>query len=114
MRILRRLLRPLRPIATEEEWDPVPSSQRGWEALVKVRALVVAAQQPTAITRYGPVLLLLVAMAACAHVQIGERNEPPPWRRPGPALLEPPQRIPVPDNGFRADRAPRLTVAQPG
>ncbi len=112
--VLRRLLRPTRPVATEEEWDPVPSSQRGWEALQKVRALAMAAQQPTAIRRYGPVLLLTIAIAACAHVQIGERNEPPPWRRPGPVLLEPPQRIPVPVDGFRADLAPREVTYQPG
>ena len=103
--VLRRRLRPAHPVAAEEEWDPVPSSQRGWEALQKVRALAIAAQQPTVITRYGPVLLLTIAIAACAHVQIGERNKPPPWRQPGPALLDPPQRIPVPDNGFRADLA---------
>lgn len=110
MTILQRLLRPTRPAAQAEEWDPVPSSERGWEAMLRVRDRAIAAQEPSAIRRYGPVLLLLVAMAACAHVQIGERNEPPAWRQPGPALLEPPQRIPVLDNGYRADLARTVVV----
>lgn len=103
MTILRRLLRPTRPAAEAEEWDPVPSSERGWQAVLRVRDRAIAAQEPSAIRRYGPVLLLLVAMAACAHVQIGERNEPPAWRQPGPALLEPLPRLRAPEDGYRAE-----------
>lgn len=67
-----------------------------------------------AAARCLPALAIMVAMVACAHVQIGERNEPPAWRRPGPALLDPQPGIRVPDDGFQDHLARVDPSAVPG
>ena len=51
-------------------------------------------------------LLLAAMLGGCGHVQFGDHNEPPPWRRQGPALLDPPQRLPVSPYWFRAEAGP--------
>jgi hypothetical protein len=51
-------------------------------------------------------LLLAVMLGGCSLVQFGDHNEPPPWRRPGPALLDPPERLPVSPYWFRAEAGP--------
>ncbi|MBX9702236.1 MAG: hypothetical protein K2X74_22560 [Acetobacteraceae bacterium] len=50
----------------------------------------------------GPLaLMLLMALAAaCGHVQLGDTDQRPYWRRPGPAPLEQQERYRVPDDGF--------------
>ncbi len=59
-------------------------------------------KRPSLIQLFGPVVLLAIAMAACAKVQLGETTKAPLWRRPGPAVTEPVERQRVPDDSFRA------------
>lgn len=46
-------------------------------------------------------MALAMAVGACAPVHVGDQERPPYWRRPGPALQEPQERLRVPDDGFR-------------
>lgn len=47
-------------------------------------------------------LLAALVLGACAEVQLGDVDQPPYWRRPGPALLEPQERHVLPHDGYRA------------
>lgn len=49
-------------------------------------------------------MLLLAFAAACGHVQIGDSDLKPFWRRPGPALIEPQERRVLQDDGYLAQR----------
>jgi len=51
--------------------------------------------------RAAPFLAVLL-LGACGQVQLGDVDQPPPWRRPGPALLEPQERHVLPHDGYRA------------
>ena len=50
-------------------------------------------------------MLLLAFAAACGHVQMGDSDLRPFWRRPGPALIEPQERRVLQDDGYVAQRA---------
>jgi hypothetical protein len=49
-------------------------------------------------------MLLLAFAAACGHVQMGDSDLKPFWRRPGPALMEPQERRVLQDDGYVAQR----------
>lgn len=52
--------------------------------------------------RHAATILASLLLGACGQVQLGDVEQPPPWRRPGPALLEPQERHVLPHDGYRA------------
>lgn len=52
--------------------------------------------------RHAMPILAALLLGACAEVQFGDVDQPPHWRRPGPALLEPQERHVLPHDGYRA------------